>query len=444
MMETAAALLDRCHARGASYAEAWIKTGATRAVTLEAGGGVSWSRSAEGGVALRAVTADGRAGFASACGLEPSERTADALAAAALETAGSPWPAAAGPLPSGRLPDGRGFGIFDPRLHTATCSDLEGLLDDAASEALRTEPRVRRLESACVTASSSEVWIATSAGLTGTYRQTLLHVSLGVVAGVEGGSVVVRRTRTARSLSAFSPALFGDETARLAATELEGRPARAGIFPVLLAPVAAAELLRLAARTLVMTAARIGARVGPARLTLIDDGRLPGGVSTAPFDGEGVATRRTTLVARGQAASTVHDLDSAAREGAASTGNGLRASFRDPPRRATSNLFITPGNDAPEDLLAEMRGERAGLWIQSLRPTAALLQAEGTVAALAAGRWVDDGTPGAPVAGTLVMVPLDAWLDGIVGVGNDLMFGCTVGSFGSPSLLVRQMELRPA
>ena len=48
------------------------------------------------------------------------------------------------------------------------------------------------------------------------------------------------------------------------------------------------------------------------------------------------------------------------------------------------------------------------------------------------------------MAGALVMIPLDTWLEQIVGVGNDLMFGCTSGSFGSPSLLMRQVALRPA
>ncbi len=440
MIEVAIRLVDRCLAAGAAHAEAWIKTGATRTVSLEPGGSVSWWRGAEGGVALRALTKDGRAGFVSACGPEPSESAADLLASSVVASARVPWQGAAPARPEGRLPDGRGFGIFDPRLHAATCGDLESLLGDAATEALRADPRVRQLESASVAASSSEIWIASDTGLAGSYRQTLVHVSLGVVAGGGEGSVVLKRSRTARTLSAFSPALFGDETARLAATALEGRSPACPAASALLAPAAAAELLRLHARGIAMTPADSGERHGSAKLTVIDDGRLPGGVGTAPFDGEGVLTRRTVLIARGQRAGIVHDVESGAQAGAESTGNGVRASFRDPPRRSPTNLFIAPGSESPEDLLARMG---TGLWIQMLRPVTALPR-EGEVAALAIGRWVENGVPGASVAGAMLALDRNDLLNGIEGVGNDLMFGCTAGSFGSPSLLIGRVDLRSA
>lgn len=441
MNERAAALVEICLSRGAAQAEAWIKIGSTRTVSLEPGGAVSRGRSAEGGVGLRVVTADGRLGFASCCGPGLDGEATTALADAAIATAHALWPAAAEPMPSGRLPDGRGLGIFDPRLQAATPSDLEALLDDAASEALRTEPRVSRLDAAAVAASTSEVWIANSAGLSGGYRQTLVHLTLGVVAGAGAESVVVRRSRTARSLSAFSAALFGDETARLAAIALEGTPPEAGLSPALLGPAAAAEVLRLLARGIGPGKPASGERVGSARLTLLDDGRLPGGVATAPFDGEGVLTRRTPLVTRGLADQVLHDRASAARHAASSTGNGVRSSFRDPPRHGATNLFIAPGGESPEELMAGM-GE--GLWIQSLRPTAALTCAQGTVAALAAGRHVRRGSPGAPLAGALVLLRPGDLLAGIEGVGNDLTFGFPAGSFGSPSLLVAPLEVRRA
>src|SRR4029434_8680625 len=114
------------------------------------------------------------------------------------------------------------------------------------------------------------------------------------------GSVVIRRSRTARTLAAFSSGLFGDETARLAVTALEGRPPREGTFPVVLAPPVSAELLRCFTKGLMLPGnPSPGAGVGSRRLTIIDDGRLPGGCASAPFDGEGVPTRRTTLVAHG-------------------------------------------------------------------------------------------------------------------------------------------------
>jgi PmbA protein len=200
-------------------------------------------------------------------------------------------------------------------------------------------------------------------------------------------------------------------------------------------------VLRLFARTLGPEGPAAGTPVGSVRLTLLDDGRLPGGVGTAPFDGEGVATRRTAIITRGVAGAALHDRASAARHGTSSTGNGVRSSFRDPPRRGTTNLFIAPGSDSPEDLLAGM-GE--GLWIQSLRPTTALTPARGAVAALATGRHVRQGSAGAALAGALVLFRPGDLLAGIEKVGNDLTFGFPAGSFGSPSLLVAPVDVRGA
>lgn len=437
MSDLAVTLVSRARAAGAAQAEALIKTGATRAVGLDAAGRVTWTRTAEGGVALRAFMADGAMGFASACGPDEDGPRAGSLVRAAIEAARSPGPRLT--LPSCDPSDGRGLGIYDPRLNAATPADLEGMLDTAATEALRADPRVRRLDSAALSASSSEVWIRNSEGLSGSYRQTLVRLSLGVVAGDTGASVVLKRSRTARTLSAFSPALFGDETARLAAAVLEGRPPAEGTFPALLAPPAAAEALRLFARCLTPPGPGPGAEVGSRLLTIIDDGALPGGIASAPFDGEGIATRRTRVVSRGRFEDMIHDLASAARFGASSTGNGGRVSFRDPPRRSTSNLFIAPGSDSPEDMLD---GLRPGIWAQTLRPTPAVINDEASFAAIAMGFWVEDGRPVAPVTGALLTCRLPDLLRGIVGLGNDLTFGLSSGSFGAPSLLVSALTVR--
>lgn len=442
-------LLDQAvsagRSRGLAWAEVFQKSGAARTVSLMPDGSVNWTRTAEGGVALRVVLEDGATGFVSATGPAPDETTVRHLSDAAFDAARCDRAHAGESIHpvTGAGGSGRGLGIFDTRLHTATPGDLEGILDEAATEALRADPRARRLESASIAASSTEVTLANSAGFAGSYRQTLVHLSLGVVAGDAAGAVVVRRSRTARTLAAFSAGLFGDETSRLAATALEGRPPREGTFPVVLAPPAAAELLRCFTRTLTLPGPAPGAAVGSRRLTIIDDGRLPGGCASSPFDGEGVPTRRTTIVSQGEFGEMIHDMASAAATpGACSTGNGLRASFRDAPRRSPSNLFIAPGSEDPSDLLAELSRLGGGLWAQTVRPTPAVTGDDTIFSVLVTGRWVGDEGPGQPVSGALVSWPVASLLDGVLAAGNDLTFGFLSGSYGAPSLLIREIGVR--
>ncbi len=441
MSAQASMLLDLAQRRGAARADVFIKSGSTRSAARDAAGNVVWTRTAEGGVGLRIFNDAGACGFASACGTQLPAAQAGMLVDAALDAARGPGRRF--DLPAGRAPDGRGLGIFDARLQTATPADLEGILDQAAGEALRTDPRVRRIDSASLTASASEVELSNSRGLTGSYRQTLMNLTLGVAASDGARSTVLRRSRTARTLASISPRLFGDETTRLAALVLDARPAATHACAALLSPSAAVTLLRAAARRLLdgddREDTRDPVRGGP--LTIVDDGRLPGGIATAPFDGEGCPTRRTPIMSSGALTGALHDLESAARAGAASTGNGVRASFREPPGRRPTNFFITPGSASPPELLARLRD---GVWIQLLRPTPALSGDPQRFCALTTGCAVREGAPAEAFGPALLTGDLADLLAAVVEAGNDLTFGFPGDAFGAPSLLLESVRLQPA
>ncbi len=125
MKEIAATMVERCRQAGAAQADALIKTGVTRTVSLDAGGAVVWARTAEGGIALRVFLRNGASGFASACGPRPADEQAAQLVDAALDAARSPGPPVE--LPAGKAGDGRGLGIFEseaPHGHTGRSRGL--------------------------------------------------------------------------------------------------------------------------------------------------------------------------------------------------------------------------------------------------------------------------------------------------------------------------------
>ena len=82
---------------------------------------------------------------------------------------------------------------------------------------------------------------------------------------------------------------------------------------------------------------RIGERIGSDLVTIVDDGRVPGGLGTSPFDGEGVATRRTPVVERGILRSFLYDTYYARRLGAQSTGNASGGGI------GPNNFYLLPG-----------------------------------------------------------------------------------------------------
>ena len=70
----------------------------------------------------------------------------------------------------------------------------------------------------------------------------------------------------------------------------------------------------------------LGERVAADVLTLVDDGRLLDGPGAAPFDAEGVPTRRTELLSAGVLRGFLHNTYTALRGGTRSTGGASNQS----------------------------------------------------------------------------------------------------------------------
>ncbi len=98
---------------------------------------------------------------------------------------------------------------------------------------------------------------------------------------------------------------------------------------------------------------RVGEQLLDERLTVIDDGSLPGRPGTQPFDDEGLPTRRNVLIDAGRVAGFLLDLRTAAELGGQSTGNAARG-LTSAPGPAESNTLLAPGDTPLEAMLADV------------------------------------------------------------------------------------------
>jgi predicted Zn-dependent protease len=92
----------------------------------------------------------------------------------------------------------------------------------------------------------------------------------------------------------------------------------------------------------------IGKRIGSELVSITDDGRDPAGLPMA-FDYEGVAKQRVPLLESGVCRGIVHDAQTAARAGIASTGHGLPAPNAYGP--FPINMVMAPGAATREELV---------------------------------------------------------------------------------------------
>ena len=107
---------------------------------------------------------------------------------------------------------------------------------------------------------------------------------------------------------------------------------------------------------------KLGQPVFDPRLSVTEDSTVSGVPSSAPFDDEGVPTRRLPLIDKGSVASFYYDLQTAGLAGKESTGNGYR-SPESLPGPHTGTIFFDPGDVPLEQMIG---GIQEGLIVESV------------------------------------------------------------------------------
>ncbi len=101
----------------------------------------------------------------------------------------------------------------------------------------------------------------------------------------------------------------------------------------------------------------LGKKIGPEYLTIYDDGTLPRGYNSTPFDDEGVPTRKTPIIDGGIVKNVLHNTKTAKAMKTSTTGN---AGLIEP---RPWNIVIEPGDYKEDELFREVK---RGLYITNV------------------------------------------------------------------------------
>jgi PmbA protein len=432
-------------AAGGEGVEAYAELSTETEVTAFQGEVERLTSASSSGVGVRVVR-DGRLGYAYTADLsDQGLRECLAEARANLEVSSED--------PGNVLPEHGGHealdGIFDPRQATVAPERKVALALDLEARTRAADPKVTQVESARYGDVVGQVAIASSNGVRGSFSVTHAWCAAVALATEDGQSQVGFGVDAARSLEDLDHGPVAREAANRAVRMLGAAKPPTRTIPVVFDRMVAPSLLGVLAAGLSaeevqkgrsLFADKLGQRVGAAGLQLVDDGRLVDGPGAAPFDAEGVATRRTVLIDDGVLQCFLHNTATAARGGAGSTGNARRASFKSTPGVSAHNLFLAPGELDQAGLLAQA-GE--GLLVQDVSGVhSGANPITGDFSVGVSGLLFRGGELAEPVREATVAAHLLDILQGIVAVGSDLRF--TTGSIGGSSLLVGQMTVAGA
>jgi len=311
----------------------------------------------------------------------------------------------------------------------------------AEEAALSYDPRIKNSEGASFESVVSERAFANSRGFSGYYRASRCGVSVVPVAG-ENGSMErdfwFEQSRAAAKLS--KPAKIGEIAARRALRRLKPRKVPTQKVPVVFDPETARSLIGhifeavngdAVYRNASFLAGKLGEKIASEKLTVIDDGTLPGLFGTAPFDDEGAPTRRTVVLENGVLRSYLLNTYTARKLGLKTTGNASRG-LTGSPGVGHGNLFAEKGRQAPEQII---RSISKGFYVTELIGFGVNV-VTGEYSRGAAGLWIENGELAYPVSEVTVSGNLIQMLQAVEAVGDDLEFRTATAC---PTLMIGEM-----
>jgi PmbA protein len=441
--------LEAALSAGASDAEAFTEDSTGVEIKVYEGEVESLAESAARGVGVRAWI-DGRTGYAYGTDLSESGLraiSADAVEAARIadpdEFAGPPQPTGAEPAP---IP-----GLHDPSLARWSTALKVTLAQEIERHCRAFDPRIVAIEQTVYADDETRVAIASSAGAGGSYESTDSYAYLQAIAEGNGED---KETGlgfgVARAPQALDPEAIGIEAAERAVSLLGATKPVSRSCPVVLDQTVAASFVGFIGGVLSADAVqrgrspfagRLGDEIASAALTLSDDGTDPEGPASAPFDAEGTPRTRTPLIEVGTLRTYLHDSYTARRagDGQASTGNASRAGYRSAPSVSTSNLVISPGDGALEDLLRSADG---GIYVTDVAGLhSGVNPVSGTFSVGASGREISGGELAAPHTEFTIASDLPAMLRAVRAAARETRWVPFGGSVKSTALLIGEMAV---
>ena len=138
---------------------------------------------------------------------------------------------------------------------------------------------------------------------------------------------------------------------------------------------------------------KLGEKIFPDNITIIDDPLRPRGMSSKSFDAEGLPTRKRKIIDGGVLTSWTMDLRSARQLGLESTGSASRGTSS-PPSPSTTNLYMEAGELSPEALISDIKD---GLYVTEMIGMG-VNGVTGDYSRGATGFWIENGVITFPVS----------------------------------------------
>src|ERR1700736_3097710 len=348
--------------------------------------------------------------------------------------------------PFGGIPDASQLGslpgdldLYHEDVYSLPGPDRIDYARRAEKAALDFDPRIKNSEGGSFDAATGHKVLANSHGFVGEYRRSYCSVAAVPIAQTEAGAMQrdywFSVARTLKKLDA--PEHVGKVAAERTLRRLGARKVKTAHVPVIFDPMVSTSILDhifegingdSVYRGASFLAGKLGQKIAGDQVTVIDDGTMVGGFGTAPFDGEGIPTRRTVVIEYGVLKSYLLNHYTAKKLGLQTTGNAARG-LAGTPGIGPGNYFLQPRTKTPKEVIGEVK---EGLYVTEFLGHGANL-VTGDYSRGASGLWISGGKLTYPVEEITVAGNLKEMFFNISEIASDLVFR---GAMACPTIRI--------
>ncbi len=317
------------------------------------------------------------------------------------------------------VPEDPYIGLADPEQLTSSFPDLD--LEDptepsadelsaralACEEAARAVPGITNSEGGDAGWNRTELALVGSNGFAGAYARTGHSVSTAVIGGSGDGMERDYDYSTALHLGDMrDPAEVGKRAGERTIKRLNARKVETVKVPVVYDPRVSGSLIgHLAgaingssiARGTSFLKDKLGEKILPEGIRVIDAPFKTRGRRSRPFDAEGLAGSERAMIDAGVLTGWFLDLGTARQLGLESSGNAMRGTAG-PPSPAPTNLYMEPGSISPEDMIGEIE---QGFYVTEMMGRG-VNDVTGDYSRGASGFWIEKGEIAFAVSGLTI------------------------------------------
>jgi len=443
LKEIAADVVQRAMQRGATAAECVIRDGTEFSTVVRLGEVETLKESGSKALGIRVFVGQ-RAANTWTSDLSPQslQRMIDSALELAKVTTEDPFAS---------IPEAAQLGSIDGDLdlyyddvNSLSTTDRIDYARRAERAALDFDPRISNSEGGSFDVATGRKVLANSHGFLGEFQRSYCSVSAVPIARDEQGKMQrdywYSVSRTMGKLE--SAESVGQTAAKRTLQRLGARKVKTVRVPIIFDPQVARSLLghifeaangESIYRNASFLTGKLGEQIAGENVTVIDDGTIPGGFGSSPFDMEGVPTRRTVVVENGVLKSYLLNTYAAKKLGLATTGNASRG-LAGNPGIGSGNFFLKPGAKTPRQIIADVKD---GLYVTEFLGFGVNL-VTGDFSRGAGGLWIVNGELTYPVEEITVAGNLKEMLRNISEIGNDLEFR---GSVACPTIRIDGMTV---